>query len=97
VVSHLINLDVQLLDERMNVFELADVGVLGRLVLQDRELHELLRDRVGDDAFRRGNRREDDRKQTVGQLVVDLEKESCTFGWGTYKWCHFILQDVKIA
>ena len=40
--DHLIDLDVQLLDERVDVFE-----------LQNRELHEGLGDAVGDNTLRR--------------------------------------------
>lgn len=37
----------------MDVFELPDVRVLGRFVLQNRELHEGLGDAVGDNTLRR--------------------------------------------
>ena len=73
VKNNLINLDVKLLNEGVNVFELPDVGVLGRLVLQDGEFHEWLGDAVGNDALWRRNGGQDDREQAVGQLVVDLE------------------------
>ena len=66
---------MKLLNECVNVFELTDVGVLRRLVLKDGELHEGLGDAVGDDALRWWNWGQDDREQTVGQLVVNLENE----------------------
>jgi hypothetical protein len=70
---NLINLDVKLLNESVNIFELPDVGVLRGLVLQDGQLHERLRDAVGHNASRGRHRGQRDRKEAVGQLVVDLE------------------------
>ena len=64
---------MELLNECVDILELPQVSVLRRLVLEDGKLHEGLGNAVGNNTLWRGNGCQDNREQTVGQLVVDLK------------------------
>ena len=64
---------MKFLYERVHILELTEVGVLRRLVLENGELHEGLRNAVGDNTLWRWNWSQDNREEAIVQLVVNLE------------------------